>query len=46
MTGEHGQYDDEGGKSKQEDQRIAAYVHDPVDGTVCYPAPRNTEGII
>lgn len=42
VTGEHGQHDDEGGKSKQEDQRIAAYVHDPVDGTVCYPAPRNT----
>lgn len=45
VTGEHGQYDDEGGKSEQEDQRIAAYVHDPVDGIVCYPAPTNTLGI-
>lgn len=42
VTDEQGRYDDEGRKSKQENQSVAAYVYNPVNSTVCYPAPTNT----
>lgn len=45
VTDEQCRYDDESGKGKQENQRIAAYVYHPVDGTVGYPAPSNTSDV-
>lgn len=39
VTEELGRYDDEDSNGKQENQCIVAYVYNPVDNIVCYPAP-------